>query len=67
MLKTGRAKDIAIGHKGGVWVLGMDNVVWRWNGRNFNRGNGAGYAITIGNYRVPWVIGIDHSPWMRVK
>lgn len=58
----GAASDISIGGDGSVWVLGATQVsddgygIYRWNGSNWTRIDGAGRLIDVDNHGQPYVL-----------
>ncbi|MFC1743108.1 tectonin domain-containing protein [Candidatus Riflebacteria bacterium] len=66
-IPTGRAIDITCGSDGSIWVLGTNKIVYKWDGKNWIKGNGAGYHITVDNRGLPWVIGMDRATWRRTR
>ena len=61
-LRDGQGKDIAIDGLGRVWVIGMDNRIYFYNGSAWQLypGNGAGLAVSVSRDGTPFIIGMDN-------
>lgn len=60
--QPGLAKDIATGADGSVWVIGTTKLsggnyeIFKWNGIDWRRVEGASVGITVDNTGAPWVV-----------
>ena len=67
----GGAIDIAFGADGNCWINGNDgggqggNGVYHWNGRDWDRTDGAGMRIAVQNNGMPWMINIRGNVYSR--
>ena len=55
------ATDITVGADGSIWIIGTDRQeggfgIYKWNGRNWSRADGAAEKIAIDRNGNPWVI-----------
>jgi hypothetical protein len=51
----GSAQDIGVGADGEEWVIGRDQGIYRWNGRDWDEVEGAAGRIAVGP-EGPWVV-----------
>jgi hypothetical protein len=70
-LLPGRANDIGVGADGSAWVLGTDNVagghsIFHWNGRDWDRVEGAAVRISVGPHGQPWVVNLQTNIFVRI-
>jgi hypothetical protein len=57
----GLANDIGIGSDGSVYIIGTDAMpggygIYKWNGSNWTKINGAGEQISAGSQGIPWMV-----------
>ncbi|HXI56220.1 MAG TPA: peptidoglycan-binding protein [Polyangia bacterium] len=65
---NGLALDIGVGMDGSVWVIGLDNSIWKWDGADgfiLESAGGRARRIAVGPDGVPWVIATDGTIWQR--
>lgn len=68
----GLAQDIAVGAKGGVWVIGHDERgkggfgIHRFDGRGWQRVDGAALNLAVAPNGLPWVINQSGEIFQRV-
>jgi hypothetical protein len=56
---AGGARDIAVGGDGRPWIIGTDSAVYRWSGRDWERVDGTGVAISVDETGAPWVVSAE--------
>lgn len=69
-LLPGRAKDIAVGGDGSVWIVGNgfgNRDVFRWNGSTWIEVGGSGVLIAAGPQGDPWLVNDDSDLFHRVN
>lgn len=69
---SGRAQDIAVGARGGVWVIGHDERgrggfgIHRFNGQAWDRVDGAASSVAVNPRGMPWVVNAEGDIFERV-
>lgn len=58
---TGKAKDIAVGANGAIWIIGTDAFgdgfrVYKWNGSGWTPSDGGAVRVAVGPTGIPWVV-----------
>ena len=67
----GRASDLAIGARGGVWAIGHDSRgggfgIHRWDGQRWNRIDGGATSVAVAPNGLPWVVNDANDIFERV-
>ena len=66
----GRAKDIAVGADGSVWIVGSgvtNGDVYKWNGSSWVLIGGSGVLIAVGPQGDPWVVNFASDLYHRTN
>lgn len=59
----GKARDVAAGANGGVWVVGMNNSPYSWGGKNWVGRPGKIARLDVGPKGRPWAVSKDKKIW----
>lgn len=67
----GRASDLAIGARGGVWAIGHDERpggfgIHRWDGARWTRIDGGANQVAVAPNGLPWVVNASGNIYQRV-
>jgi hypothetical protein len=69
-LMPGKATDIGVGGRGGVWVIGVDRVpggssIYRWSGSDWQLVTGGATRIDVDSKGNPWIVNSEGKIFRR--